>query len=373
MLSTIIIFIIILAILILSHEFGHFISAKKMGMKVEEFGFGFPPRLFGIKKGETLYSFNLIPLGGFVKIFGEQKPEKGGTIKKISQKLKACAFYNKPIWKRAIVLVMGVVMNLLVAAIFLSVVHGIGVPTAVSAGTEAAHPQVKNIQVQILQVSKDSPAQQAELKPGDAIIGIKAPNSTIEVGTVEEVQKITARYAGEEMGLIIQRGEETIEKTVVPRVSPPEDQGPIGIVLSEVGIVKYPWHSAILQGFKTTGELVVTFIGLFYKLFKTLITTGNLMGEVAGPVGIAVLTAQVSKLGISYLLQFIALISINLAIINILPFPALDGGRLLFLGIEKVKGSPVNTKIENAVNALGFVLLIGLMVLVTFRDVSRLF
>ncbi len=375
MIETIIIFIIILAILILSHEFGHFISAKKMGMKVEEFGFGFPPRLFGIKKGETLYSFNLIPLGGFVKIFGEQKPEnkKEGPVKKISQKLKKRAFYNKPIWQRAIVLVMGVTMNLLVAVALLSIVHAIGVPTAVNSQAEAAELQAANVQVQILQINSDSPAQQAGLRAGDVIIKIKAKNSTTEINQVEDVQKTIARYAGEEVNLVIKRGEEIIEKTVIPRVSPPENQGPLGITVSNVGIVKYPWYSAIIQGFKTTGELLITFVGLFYELFKTLITSGTLMGGVAGPVGIAVLTSQVSKLGIIYLLQFVALISINLAIINILPFPALDGGRLMFLGIEKIKGSPVNAKIENAVNALGFILLIGLMVLVTFRDVSRLF
>ncbi len=147
----------------------------------------------------------------------------------------------------------------------------------------------------------------------------------------------------------------------------------MGIALAKTGIVTYPWYAAIWKGFKLTGQLVVTFISLFYQLFKSLILTGALIGEIAGPVGIASLTSQMTKLGLVYILQFAAILSINLAIINAIPFPALDGGRLLFLAIEKIKGSPISTKIENTVNSIGFVLLIALMLLVTFRDVAKLF
>ena len=355
MILAIIVFILILGLLIFSHEFGHFISAKKAGIKVEEFGFGFPPRLFGIKKGETLYSLNLIPLGGFVKIHGEQRPDKKRKILKKDKR----AFYNKPIWQRAIVIVMGVVMNLLLAAILLSIVHGIGAPTIIEKDVTGA----KNIQIQIVDVAQNSPAKEAGLKIGDTIK---------EFNEVEDVQKFVARYAGEEITLIIQRGKEILEKTLLPRISPPEGEGPMGIALAKTGTVSYPWYEAIWQGFKTTGQLTVTFIKLFYNLLKTLVLKGTLIGEIAGPVGIAVLTSQVTKLGLIYILQFTAIISINLAIINALPFPALDGGRLLFLLIEKIKGSPISAKVENLINSLGFVLLIALMVLVTFRDIARL-
>ena len=365
MILTIIVFVLILGILIFSHEFGHFVSAKKAGMKVEEFGFGFPPRIFGIKKGETLYSLNLIPIGGFVKIHGQDGPQEG---KKRLKKDKR-AFYSRPIWQRAIVLAMGVIMNLFLAAVLLSIVHGIGIPTIIGADST----QVKNAQIQIVEVAQNSPAEEVGLKIGDSIKEFSIFNSQFLINEVEDVQRLVARYAGEEITLVIKRGNETLEKTLIPRISPPEEEGPIGIALAKVGIVKHSWYAAIWQGFKTTGELTITFVGLFYQLFKTLIVRGELMEEVAGPVGIAVLTSQITKLGLVYILQFAALISINLAIINIIPFPALDGGRLLFLAIEKIKKSPVSAKIERTVNGIGFALLIGLMILVTFRDIAKLF
>ncbi len=355
MLLAIIVFILILGLLIFSHEFGHFISAKKAGMKIEEFGFGFPPRLLGIKKGETLYSINLIPLGGFVKIYGEQRPKK-----KLLKPDKR-AFYNKPIWQRAIVLVMGVLMNLFLAAILLSIVHGIGIPTILEKDSEQ---NARNIQIQIVGVVQKSPAAETGLKIGDTLK---------DFNKVEDMQKFVARHAGEEITLNIQRGNETLEKTLTPRISPPEGEGPMGIALAKTGIVTYPWYAAIWQGFKLTGQLVVTFISLFYQLLKSLILTGALIGEIAGPIGIASLTSQMTKLGLVYVLQFAAILSINLAIINAIPFPALDGGRLLFLAIEKIKGSPISAKIENTVNSIGFILLIALMILITFRDVAKLF
>lgn len=369
MLLTIIVFILILGLLIFSHEFGHFISAKKAGIKVEEFGFGFPPRLFSIKKGETLYSLNLIPLGGFVKIHGEQRSEKKGKKKSVVPRKDKRAFYNRPIWQRAIIIVMGVVMNLFLAAVLLSIVHGIGAPTIIEDNTA----QARNVKVQIIGVAQDSPAKEAGLKIGDSIKHLTVNNEQLTTKEVGDVQEFVARYTDKEIALTIQRGKETLEKTLTPRISPPEGEGPMGIVLAKTGIVSYPWHTAIWRGFKTTGQMTVTFVGLFFQLFKTLIIKGTLIGEVAGPVGIAVLTSQVTKLGLVYILQFTALISINLAIINAIPFPALDGGRLLFLAIEKIKGSPVSAKVENLVNNLGFALLIVLMVLVTFRDVAKLF
>ncbi len=375
-LLTIIVSILILGLLIFVHEFGHFISAKKAGMEVEEFGFGFPPRLFGIKKGGTLYSVNLIPLGGFVKIYGEQRTEKEKNKKRGRLKKDKRAFYAKPIWKRAIVLAMGVIMNLFLAAILLSIVHGLGVPTVVEKGMEK---NASNVQLQILSIAPDSPAANAGLKMGDSIkqLIVYSPYShilpQITVTEVEEVQEFVARHAGEEITLVVKRGEEVLEKVLTPRMSPPDGEGPMGIALARVGLVRYPWYSAIWQGFKTTGQMTVGFIGLFYQLFKNLILTGRLIGEIAGPVGIASLTHQMTKLGLVYVLQFTAIFSINLAILNAIPFPALDGGRLLFLAIEKIKGSPIKIKTEQLVNGLGFAILIFLMLLVTFRDIAKLF
>jgi len=363
MILTIIVFILILGILIFAHEFGHFISAKKAGIKVEEFGFGFPPRIFGIKKGETIYSLNLIPVGGFVKIYGEERKEGRGRKNKR-------AFYNRPAWQRAIILSMGVIMNLFIAAIFLSVVHGLGVPSFVEAGQESAY---QNIQVQIIEVAKDSPAEEAKLKIGDSVFALSFGRERIEVKEVEDVQKFIAMHVGEEINLEIKRGNQTFQKNITSRLSPPEGEGAIGIAMAKTGTISYPWYQAILKGFEATGKLLITFITLFYLLLKTLILKGTMIGEIAGPVGIATLTSQMVQLGWVYVLQFAAILSINLAIINFIPFPALDGGRLLFLLIEKIKGKPIRPKTEQIANTIGFAILILLMIVVTFRDIIKLF
>lgn len=362
MLLTIIVFILILGLLIFAHELGHFVSAKKAGVKVEEFGFGFPPKIFGFKKGETTYSLNAIPLGGFVKIFGEEGDENRSQSKR--------AFYNRPIWQRAIILVMGVIMNLILAAVLLSIVHMIGVPTFVEQGQEANY---KNIQIQIIETAKNSPAENTGIKVGDAIISLAYGSEKIEIKEIEEVQQFIAFHSGQEISLEIKRGNETIVKNLTPRVNPPEEEGALGIAMSKTGLATYPWYKAILKGFETTGKLAVTMVTMFWLLIKTLLFQGKMIGEIAGPVGIAVLTSQVVHLGWVYVLQFAAILSINLAIINILPFPALDGGRLLFLLIEKIKGKPVKFKTEKIAHALGFAILIGLMIIITLRDVIKLF
>jgi len=361
MILTIIVFILILGLLIFVHELGHFITAKKFGVKVEEFGFGFPPRIFGIKKGETTYSLNLLPIGGFVKIFGEQNVEKRVKSKR--------AFYNQPIWKRAIILSMGVIMNFLLAAIILSVIHGIGVPSVVE-GDESLY---QNLQIQVIEVAKDSPAKNAEIKVGDAIYALSFGNNRVEVKESEDVQKFVAMYVGEEIVLEIKRGKNVLEKNIVPRVSPPENEGALGIAMTKIGTRSYPWYQAIVKGFAAAGRLFVTICVLFFLLLKALIFKGDMIGEIAGPVGIFNWTAHMVDLGWVYVLQFTAIFSINLAILNFIPIPALDGGRLLFLLIEKIKNKPIKPKTENIANSIGFAILILLMLVITFRDIIKLF
>lgn len=362
MILTIIVFILILGILVFAHELGHFVSAKLFGVKVEEFGFGFPPRIFGFKKGETTYSLNAIPIGGFVKIFGEEREDNKSQSKR--------AFYNKPIWQRAIILVMGVIMNLFVAGIFLSIVYGIGIPSMVENGQETNY---KDIKIQIVGLAKDSPAEKAGLKVGDSIVGLSFKDEQIEIKEIENVQMFVVMHVGEEIVFKIKRGNDIFEKNILSRISSPEGEGATGIIMTKTGLLSYPWYRAIIMGFALVGKLTITIISTLFLLIKTLILKGTMIGEVAGPIGVAVLTSQVVQLGWNYVLQFAAFLSINLAIINILPFPALDGGRLLFLLIEKIKGKPVNFKIERFVHALGFVILIGLMLIVTLRDIIKLF
>jgi len=363
MLLTIIVFILVIGLLIFVHEFGHFITAKKAGLKVEEFGFGFPPRVFGLKKGETIYSLNLLPIGGFVKIYGEEgRPDK--EPEQESQR----AFYNKPVRTRALILVAGVTMNLILAAFLFSLGYWLGLPSAID--DQAVNPGAK---AQIVQVAPNSPAGQAEIKMGDIVKQLAINGEQLTIDRVGQIQEFVSAHGGEEITLVIQRGDEILEKTLVPRVNPPAEEGPLGVALVRTAIVSYPWYRAIPKGIVGTGYLIWAVAAAFGNLFWGLLTTGQSTEEIAGPVGIFVLTGQVVEYGFIYILQFAITLSVILAIINILPFPALDGGRLLFLAIEKIKGSPVNQKIERVTHLVGFAILILLMVVVTWRDVVHFF
>lgn len=356
---TVIIFIIVLAVLIFVHELGHFLAARKNGVRVEEFGLGFPPRIFGIKKGETVYSLNMIPLGGFVKIFGEEGEGKGDSR----------SFVSKKIWRRTIILLAGVSMNVLLAAAIISLGFGIGLPEIID-----DNQNVGGAQVQITQVTPNSPAQTAGIKTGDVLVKIVGQGELNDISRVSAVQNFISENKGKEIIVSLQRGNDIREVKILARVSPPSNEGPLGVGLARVVKVFYPWYLAIYEGIKTTFILIFTIVvGLGYLLWQ-LVSQGRAPGaEVAGPVGIFNLTGQAAQLGFIYLLQLTALLSVNLAIINALPFPALDGGRVLFLIIEKIKGSPVSEKIEKAIHSAGFALLILLMALITVRDVIKLF
>jgi regulator of sigma E protease len=356
---TVLIFIIVLGILVLVHEFGHFYVAKKAGMRVDEFGFGFPPRIFGIKRGETNYSINWIPFGGFVKIYGENGENENDSR----------SFVSKPAGKRAKVIVAGVVMNLLLAVVFLSFANIFGLRIGLLDDSAVA----RDIKIQIIQVAADSPAQDAGLKTLDEIVRLQKEADVLIPQQVEEVQDFVKKYAGEEITMTVKRNGGEVGSRLVPRLNPPSGQGLIGINLAKTGIVSYPWYEAIWRGIRDTGIMTANItisLGLF---FKNIFVDPGLNGDVSGPVGIAIITGQAAGLGFNYLLQFMALLSINLAVLNIMPFPALDGGRLFFIGIEKLKGSPVSRKIEGFVNAAGFALLIALMVWITVKDVAKFF
>jgi len=359
MLLTIIVFILILGLLIFVHELGHFLLAKKLGMKVEEFGFGFPPRIFGIKKGETIYSLNWIPIGGFVKILGEDNEKEGKKDPK--------SFSSKPIWQRAVVLSFGVLMNFILAIIILSIGFSIGLPQILDPDLVKSNVNIQNKKIVIAYIAKGSPADELGLGIGDQVIAIDNSKFT----SVDNFIQTVRAKAGSKISLEIRRGDEFLAKKIIPRKYPPEDEGPMGVELAEVGTVSYPWYRAVVEGTRATWYTIeAIFMGL-YNLVKTLVGPTKVALQIAGPVGIAALTGRVVKEGWIYVLQFIALLSINLGIINILPFPALDGGRLVFLGVEKIRGRKVNPRIENWTNQIGMTLLIVLMIFITFRDVMR--
>jgi regulator of sigma E protease len=364
MFITILIVLISIVGLLVLHEFGHFFVAKKFGVKVEEFGIGYPPRIFGKKFGETLYSVNLLPFGAFVRIPGE-----GGEKSSLEDYQR---FFGKPAWQRALILLGGVVSFWIIAAILLSIVFGLGTPQAIS--DEESGPLI-NPKVQILAVASDSPAEEAGIKIGDTIGELKTENEKIKINKVKEVQDFTEKYKGKEIILTIIRGKEVFETSLTPRVSPPEGEGAMGVALVRTADKSYPWYQAPIKGIEATFNLTVAVVVGWGKILGSLIQGKGLPAgvQLVGPVGIGSLLTQAAQIGLNYFLQFIAIISIYLAVLNILPIPALDGGKLLFLGIEKIKGQPVNQKIEQNITAFFFILLICLLIWVTIKDIIRLF
>ncbi len=357
-LLTIVIFIAILGLLVFVHELGHFIMAKRAGMRVDEFGFGFPPRLFGIKRGETLYSINLIPLGGFVKIMGEDGSETADQE----------SFSNKTGWQRFAVLIAGVTMNVILAWVLISLGFIIGIPTIVSEGEQLPHSaRIKDQAVGILQVQEHTPAAEAGLKAGDVVFKI----NNEPVSSIDQARDLTAKNLGHENTYTIKRGNETFDKKITPRANPPEGQGPLGVALGSVGLISYPWYMAIYQGLLATFNLLMGTLAAFWGLILQLFHGESVSSSLSGPVGIAVLTRDVTRLGFAYLIQFTAILSVNLAIINVVPFPALDGGRILFLIIEKIRRRKLPIQAEQIANTVGFLLLILLMIAVTVHDFGK--
>lgn len=362
MLLTIIVFILILGLLVFVHEFGHFITAKKAGAKVEEFGFGFPPRIFGVKKGETLYSLNLIPLGGFVKIYGEDGQDRKDPR----------SFASKKIGARAVILVAGVSFNALLTIILLFFGYSAGFPSII---TDENRSNARDLKVQIIEVAADSPADEAGFRMGDVISNLSIDDASLAVSNIKDVQKFISENKGRQITITAQRGGKEFGVSLTPRPNPPQGEGEAGIAMAETGIISYPWHKSLWQALSSTLYFAGFIAFTIFKLIKDLIISGGseILAGISGPVGIAAMTGQATRLGFIYVLQLAAILSITLAVINILPFPALDGGRLLFLGIEKIKGRPINQKIEKIIHAAGFFFLIFLMVLVSVRDVGRLF
>lgn len=369
---TLVIFIAVLAVLVLSHEAGHFFVARKSGMKVYEFGFGFPPRAFGWYKDPTtkkikfvgnkyeakncpatLYSVNWLPLGGFVSIKGED-----------GQDTAPDSFQMKGFWPKAAVIVAGVVMNVILAGFLFSFGYLFGMPQI----TQDLSPQAKveNRSVEILQVMAGKPAAEAGLQEGDTVIKI----GELDSPRLKEMQDYVNIHKNESISVSIKRGEEIITKEIKPFVYEDTGKAGIGVAIAELGTVSYPWYSSFYYGFKDAFVMFGNIAAAFFDFIKGLFVGTSSAGEVSGPVGIAVMTGKVAKLGFIYLLQFTAVLSLNLAFINILPIPALDGGRLLFLILNRINKKLAPAKFEQVANSLGFLLLMGLILIVTIKDLT---
>ena len=341
---TVVSFIGILIVLVFAHEFGHFITAKLARVKVEEFGIGFPPRIVSFKRGETTYSINAIPLGGFTKMVGEEDPTLPGSLA------------SKSIPVRILVLSAGSLMNILLPILLFSI--SFIIPHNII---------VEKVQVQ--EVAPDSPAQIAGIVPGDSILSINGHT----IRNRGDVGYYIQLYLGSEVNILLQSDDLTqSEVSLKPRWNPPPGQGATGIIIigvdSKTVRESDPIWKAVPSSVVHCWEILVLFrnevIGWFI---------GGTPPQVAGPIGIAQITGQIAKAGISPLLEFAALISINLAIINIFPFPGLDGGRLIFVFLEWIRrGKRISPKREGLVHLIGFAVLILLIIVVSYFDIAHI-
>ncbi|MFH1759203.1 MAG: site-2 protease family protein [Patescibacteria group bacterium] len=333
---TSIIFVIIgLSLLILVHEWGHFLAARFFNLLVEEFGIGFPPRLLKKKIGETVFTLNAIPLGGFVKIYGENA-DMGEEVRYPQR-----SFVHQDAWKRATIIVAGVLMNFIFGWLVISAIFFVGSPSIILIET----------------VTEDSPAYAAGIQSGDRVLNHDTIDSLI--GFIDSNK-------GSLITLDIKRGSEELQISAVPRINSPVGEGSLGIAIREGGVPKHGLFTSIGKGFITSVTLVgAIFVGFYQVIF---------MPEyILGPVGIFDMAVNTGQLGLIYLFKFIALISLNLVVLNILPIPALDGGRLLFIIVEKIRGKRFKHSTELRANAIGFAFLIALVFLITIKDVVGLF
>ncbi len=348
-----------LLLLVVLHELGHFILARRFGILVEEFGIGLPPRIWGKKVGETIYSFNWLPLGAFVKLYGEEERKPGVQ-----------SFSEKPVWQRFLIVFAGVATFWIVATILFSFLMALGAPTVIN----DSDTSTKNTKVQIAAAAAGSPAEAAGLNPGDTIKEMRYGSEILQPTKLKEVQDFTESHKGEQIVLKIQRGRNIFEISLTPRAKSPNGEGPMGVALVRTDLKSYPWFEAPWRGILATLDTTFDVADGWIKIFSYLFENGSLPqgAQVVGPIGIFSLFNQASEMGINYYLQFIAMISVYLALFNILPIPAVDGGKIAFLIIEAIRRKALPRLIEQRITAAFFLLLISLLIFVTIKDIARI-
>ena len=366
--ETILLFIGVLILLVLVHEWGHFYAAKKFGIRVDEFGIGFPPKLFGKKVGETEYTLNALPLGGFVKIWGENPEE----VAELSEQEKSRSFGAQAKWKQAVVLSAGVAMNVVLAWILYTAGFFIGAPTVVAEDS----PMAKNARLTITTVLPESPASE-HLLPGDIITNIYVGNATLTQKTPSAVSALTAQGSKETpVNFSISRGEELHTFSIVPQKGLLAEDDARAVTGISTALVTFESHgirapiSALARVWEDTW-MIVTGIGTL--IAEAFTGKNELISQMAGPVGIASMVGDAATLGAVWLLMFTGIISLNLAVLNLLPIPALDGGRLVIVGIEAIRKKALSPRVIGIAHSISFLLLLVLLVFVTIQDIDRLF
>lgn len=357
MILTAITFFVILTILVLIHELGHFTVARLIGVRVEEFGLGLPPRIWGKKFGTTEYSLNWLPIGGFVRLAGEDsdpdikiKP-KGALIREY--------FWARSKKERIAILIAGVVMNFLLAVTITTglLVHGVNEPSG-------------NVRVET--VVAGSPAEKAGLQAGDVLLAVAGSKTMAKIKVPSDLITYVNGQRGKEILLMVVRGDREFTLTAIPRVDVPPGEGPLGVAISDLEVHKYSWKEAPGKAFMIN---ILRARDMFTSLGATigkLVTLRAPDADVAGPIGIAQVTGQAVKFGWLAVLEFASILSLNLAVLNVLPIPALDGGRIAFVVLEKVLGKKVKPAFEKSTHQIGMLILLGLIVLVSINDILRL-
>lgn len=391
MILTLLVFLIILSVLVLIHEAGHYFVAKKLGMKVEEFGFGLPPRIWGVKRGETIYSVNWLPIGGFVKIYGEDEAGSGSVQlpknkerQTKNKKDEQRAFYSRPVWQRAVTIVAGVVMNTLLAIVIFYVFMFIS-------GFKTELPLIGNYHffgvnesvrtdVLVSAIEPNSPASKAAIPPGAQFVRVAGRPVT----SLDQFTNVINNHKGEPLTLTWKdpKTQAEVTKTLTPRKNPPKNQGAVGIALfgSRTAVLNYQTPlQKIFSGIIHPANLLVYNFDLIGKLIGLSIKEHNAapIGQgVAGPVGIYSLVGTIVQIPdlkerILQILNLAGILSISLAFFNVLPIPALDGGRLFFILIEGIFGKKIKPEYEALAHTIGMVVLLALIVLITFKDIFQ--
>ncbi len=363
---TVVLFLVVLFFLVLVHELGHFVVAKWTKMRVDEFAIGFPPRLWSFRKGETRYALNLLPIGGYVRIFGENGEDKTGEVSAVDQ---ARAFSARPRLHQALVLVAGVTMNILVAWLIFFAIAVVGTPTIVEEGS------VNNAKLVVTQTLPDSPAEAVHIPLGAEVVDLQAGQDNLTELTPSAFTDFIGNHVDEPLELTYLDNKESHTVTLRAEsnvlLSNPERKI-IGLATAQIATIKAnPIEALWIATERTAVGLYSITIGIA-TLFASIATWSANLNDVTGPVGIAGMVGDAAEFGLIPLLAFTAFISLNLAIINLLPIPALDGGRLLFVLVETVIRRPLDPKWTAYVNLTGFAFLILLMLLVTYGDIARL-
>jgi regulator of sigma E protease len=348
-----------LSILIIGHEAGHYFAAKAFGLKVDEFGFGFPPRIKAWKKGETEYSINWLPFGGFVKINGERgefammekeadaqdKTPAAPGAQIVQPTPDPRSLYSQPAWKKSIIMLAGVFINFLFGCLFFAIVLMIGAPARVMIGG----------------IEPNSPASQAGMMAGDILKSFTDVNTFINYVNANR---------GKEISIAVLRGDKEVDFTVTPRAQVPANEGALGVELEQGGTPRENPFAAVRDGVLDAGEFVWLTILNVGQIFVQGFTQASIPAGVVGPIGIYGVAKETAQIGWQYFIELLGEISISLTVVNCIPIPALDGGRFVMAIIEKIKGSPMSEKLESYMNGIAFLLIIVFLIFVSIRDVQ---